>query len=126
MKAKMCALACPTSTGDQPISMQQNLLWMVRGRTILNGMVQTGRNINNLDTSAVGFVKGNLSKPASAAVDRFIDELSKGLNLWVGPLNYQDGSVFLKKGEKATDQQIWYLPQLLEAWKANRSRDEYF
>jgi len=72
------------------------------------------KNINNLDTSAVGFVKGNLSKPASAAVDRFIDELSKGLNLWVGPLNYQDGSVFLKKGEKQTDQQIWYLPQLLE------------
>ncbi|OQB97273.1 MAG: Purine-binding protein precursor [Spirochaetes bacterium ADurb.Bin110] len=72
------------------------------------------KNINNPDTSAVGFIKGSLSKDASAAVDKFIDELGKGLNLWVGPLNYQDGTVFLKKGEKATDQQIWYLPQLLQ------------
>ncbi|HOR92029.1 MAG TPA: hypothetical protein PK940_07205, partial [Rectinema sp.] len=72
------------------------------------------KDINNPDTSAVGFIKGSLSKEASAAVDKFIDELGKGLNLWVGPLNYQDGTVFLKKGEKATDQQIWYLPQLLQ------------
>ncbi|HOV93749.1 MAG TPA: BMP family ABC transporter substrate-binding protein [Spirochaetales bacterium] len=72
------------------------------------------KNINNRDTSAVGFMKGTLSKEASDAVDKFIGELGKGLNLWVGPLNYQDGSVFLKKGEKATDQQIWYLPQLLQ------------
>ena len=27
---------------------------------------------------------------------------------------FQDGSVFLKDGETATDPQIWYLPQLLE------------
>jgi simple sugar transport system substrate-binding protein len=62
----------------------------------------------------VGFVKGNLSKEASEGVDKFIDELAKGLNLWTGALNLQDGSVYLKKGEKATEQQIWYLPQLLE------------
>jgi simple sugar transport system substrate-binding protein len=72
------------------------------------------KNINNPDTSAVGFVKGNLSKEASEGVDKFIDELAKGLNLWTGALNLQDGSVYLKKGEKATEQQIWYLPQLLE------------
>jgi len=29
-------------------------------------------------------------------------------------MNYQDGTVFLKDGEVATDQQIWYMPQLLE------------
>jgi hypothetical protein len=31
-----------------------------------------------------------------------------------GPLNNQDGSVFLAEGETATMQQIWYLGQLLE------------
>jgi simple sugar transport system substrate-binding protein len=72
------------------------------------------KNINNPDTGAVGFNKGTLSNEASAAVDKFIAELAKGKNLWTGPLNLQDGSVYLKKGEKATDQQIWYLPQLLE------------
>ena len=40
--------------------------------------------------------------------------LTGGLNLFVGPLNLQDGKAYLKEGEKATDQQIWYLPQLLE------------
>jgi simple sugar transport system substrate-binding protein len=44
----------------------------------------------------------------------FIAELAGGLNLWTGPLNFQDGSAFLAEGETATDQQIWYLPQLLE------------
>jgi simple sugar transport system substrate-binding protein len=72
------------------------------------------KNINNPDTSAVGFNKGTLSKEASAGVDKFVAELAKGLNLWAGPINLQDGSVYLKKGEKATDKQIWYLPQLLQ------------
>jgi len=26
----------------------------------------------------------------------------------------QDGTAYLKDGEVATDQQVWYLPQLLE------------
>jgi len=34
-------------------------------------------------------------------------------------LNYQDGTVFLKAGETATDKQIWYLPQLLEGMKGD-------
>jgi len=72
------------------------------------------KNFNNPDFGAVGFNKGTLSKEASAAVDKFIAELAKGKNLWSGPLNLQDGSVYLKKGENATDKQIWYLPQLLQ------------
>ena len=32
----------------------------------------------------------------------------------VGPMNLQDGTPYLKDAEKATGQQIWYLPQLLE------------
>ncbi len=72
-------------------------------------------DINNPDTSVIGFEKGKgLSVDASAKLDQFIAELAGGLNLWKGPLNLQDGTVFLKDGEVATDQQIWYMPQLLE------------
>lgn len=63
----------------------------------------------------IGFVKGNaLSDEASAALDNFIAELAGGLNLWTGPINLQDGTPYLADGEVATDQQVWYLPQLLE------------
>ncbi len=73
------------------------------------------KDINNPDTSAVGFVPGAaLSAEAKGQLDQFISELAGGLNLWVGPLNLQDGSAYLKEGEVATDLQVWYLPQLLE------------
>jgi simple sugar transport system substrate-binding protein len=73
------------------------------------------KNINDPDTSAVGFKKGEaLPAEASAKVDAFIAELAKGLNLWKGPLALQDGAAFLKSGAVATDQQVWYLPQLLD------------
>lgn len=72
-------------------------------------------DINNKNTSAVGFVKGDaLSEEAGAKVDEFIKALAGGLNLWTGPINLQDGTAFLKKGEVGTDFQVWYLPQLLE------------
>jgi simple sugar transport system substrate-binding protein len=73
-------------------------------------------DINNPDTTAVGFVKGNgLTADESAQVDEFIAGLADGsINLFVGPLNYQDGSVYLKDGEVASDEQIWYSKQLLE------------
>jgi simple sugar transport system substrate-binding protein len=45
----------------------------------------------------------------------FIAGLADGsIELFVGPINYQDGSTFLGDGEKATDEQIWYMEQLLE------------
>jgi simple sugar transport system substrate-binding protein len=72
-------------------------------------------DINNPDTTAVGFVNGTaLSAEASDVVAKFVAELADGLNLWVGPLNLQDGTEYLKDGETATDYQVWYLPQLLE------------
>lgn len=72
-------------------------------------------DINNPDTSPVGFVKGPaLSAEAATSLDAYIKELAGGLEPWTGPLNLQDGTAYLKDGEKATDQQIWYLPQLLE------------
>ena len=72
-------------------------------------------DINNPDTSAIGFVKGpGLSADASAKLDEFIGKLAGGLDLWTGPINLQDGSPYLADGVAATDQQVWYLPQLLE------------
>ncbi|MBA3072901.1 MAG: BMP family ABC transporter substrate-binding protein [Anaerolineae bacterium] len=72
-------------------------------------------DINNPDTSSIGFKKSDgLSAENSALLDQFIGELAGGLNLWTGPLNFQDGTEFLADGVEATDQQIWYLPQLLE------------
>ncbi len=73
------------------------------------------KDINNPDTSAVGFEKGQgLSADASAKLDSFIGELAGGLNLWKGPINLQDKTPYLADGTDATDSQIWYLPQLLE------------
>jgi len=74
------------------------------------------KDINNPDTSAVGFVKGKaLGKDASDKVDLFIKGLADGsINLFKGPLKFQDGATYLKDGEAATDLNIWYFPQLLE------------
>ena len=73
------------------------------------------KDINNADTSAVGFAKGKgLSADASAKLDTFISQLAGGLNLWTGPINLQDKTPYLTAGTAATDSQIWYLPQLLE------------
>jgi simple sugar transport system substrate-binding protein len=72
-------------------------------------------NIADPDTSAVGFTKGPaLSEEASTNLDVFLAELAGGLNLWTGPINLQDGTVYLTDGQVATDQEVWYLPQLLE------------
>ncbi|MBM3151963.1 MAG: BMP family ABC transporter substrate-binding protein [Chloroflexi bacterium] len=71
-------------------------------------------DINDPDTSAIGYVKGPaLSAEASADLDAFIAELAGGLNLWTGPISLQDGTVYLADGVVATDQEVWYLPQLL-------------
>jgi simple sugar transport system substrate-binding protein len=73
-------------------------------------------DINNLDTTAVGFLKGEgLTAEEAAKLDEFTAGLADGsLNLFVGPLNYQDGSAYLADGEEATDEQVWYTKQLLE------------
>lgn len=72
-------------------------------------------NFNATDTGAVGFNYGDaLSADNKTTLEKFVTDLGGGLNLWTGPLNLQDGSVYLKDGEVATDQQVWYAPQLLE------------
>jgi basic membrane protein A and related proteins len=73
-------------------------------------------DINNPETTAVGYVKGPaLDAEDATAIDEFIAGLSDGsIAPWTGPLNNQDGSVWLAEGETATPQQIWYTKQLLE------------
>ena len=74
------------------------------------------KDINNPDTSAVGFAVGEaLSASAEKQLDGFIKDLGSGkINLFKGPLNYQDGSPFIKAGQTASDKQIWYMGQLLQ------------
>jgi simple sugar transport system substrate-binding protein len=67
-------------------------------------------------TSHVGWVSGpGLPAETAAQLDEFIAGMASGsINVWTGPINLQDGTVYLAEGVVATDEQIWYLPQLLE------------
>ncbi|MEW5910370.1 MAG: BMP family ABC transporter substrate-binding protein [Thermodesulfobacteriota bacterium] len=74
------------------------------------------KNINNPETSTVGFATGQaLPADAKSALEGFIKDLgSNKINLFKGPLDYQDGTPFLKKDEIASEKQIWYMGQLLK------------
>jgi simple sugar transport system substrate-binding protein len=80
-------------------------------------------DLNNPDTSGIGFLNGPaLSEENAALLDEFIAGLADGsINLFTGPLNYQDGTPFLAEGEVATDVQIWFMEQLLEGMEGASS-----
>ncbi|MDQ3500954.1 MAG: BMP family ABC transporter substrate-binding protein, partial [Actinomycetota bacterium] len=82
-------------------------------------------DINNSETSMIGFTQGPaLSAEAATSLDEFTAGLADGsINLWTGPLNYQDGSPFLADGEEATPKQIWYTEQLLEGMEGASSAE---
>jgi simple sugar transport system substrate-binding protein len=73
-------------------------------------------NINNPDTSSTGFENGPaLSSENAATLAQFIKGLGDGsIDLYKGPLNWQDGKSYLGDGQKAADQDIWYESQLLQ------------
>ncbi len=81
-------------------------------------------DINNLDTTAVGFIPGDgLSEENQASLDEFIADLAEyatnpfvpeSIALWTGPLNLQDGTELAAEGQLVDPLDIWYLPQLLE------------
>lgn len=81
------------------------------------------KDINNADASTIGFAAGPaLSADAKAKLDAFIKDLGSGkVELFKGPLHYQDGSVFVKEGETASDKQIWYMEQLLKGMEGPSS-----
>jgi simple sugar transport system substrate-binding protein len=73
-------------------------------------------DLNNVDTSGIGFVPGpGLLADNKANLDKFIASLADdSVNLFTGPLKFQDGTEFLAADARATDEQIWYMPKLLE------------
>ncbi len=73
-------------------------------------------DINNPDTSVVGYARGpGLSAENAAFLDTFIAGLADGsIELFQGPLNWQDGTQWLGDGEVATDFQVWYSEQCVE------------
>lgn len=83
---------------------------------ISNEFVWLGPNWKDINApdSMIGFLKGKALGDNSKFIDDFIKGMGNGsIDLYKGPLNYQDGTSFLKTGETANDQQIWYMPQLL-------------
>jgi len=80
-------------------------------------------DINDHDMSPVGFMTGEgLSAEAKAKLDAFVAGLgTHTINLFTGPLNYQDGTPFLKDGETASDEQVWSLQQLLQGMEGQSS-----
>ncbi len=73
-------------------------------------------DLNNKDVSVIGFLEGDaLSVTSRTALATFKESLANGsLNLYTGPLNYQDGTVFLNNGETAEVKDVWATPLLLE------------
>ena len=73
-------------------------------------------NINDPQTSMIGWLDGEgLSADNAAALATFIAGLAdESIDLFSGPLNFQDGTSYLADGEVATPQQVWYTKQLLE------------
>jgi len=81
------------------------------------------QNLNDVETSTVGFEAGPALAPeARQHLDRFVSDLASGkVNLYKGPLQYQDGSVFVAAGAVASDQDIWYMKQLLQGMEGQSS-----
>jgi simple sugar transport system substrate-binding protein len=67
-------------------------------------------------TTHVGWVDGPaLTGDLQSNLADFIAGLASGdINVWNGPINLQDGSEYIGAGAAGTDEEIWYLPQLLE------------
>ncbi|WP_437311384.1 BMP family lipoprotein [Sorangium sp. So ce388] len=87
-----------------------------RGGKYTSEFVWQGPDFRDLngEASVVGFVPGDALGERKAQLGAFVVALANGLELFKGPLKFQDGTEFLKDGEAATPQQIWYLPQLVK------------
>ena len=74
------------------------------------------KKFNDNAVTVVGYHFGPaLSDDEKANLEDYIARLGSGQSkVFVGPLNLQDGTAYLAAGEEATQDQIWYLPQLLE------------
>ena len=77
--------------------------------------------LNDPDKSAVGFEPGpGLAAENRKALDQFVADLGAGrIDLYAGPLAYQDGAVFVSAGRSATEKELWFCPQLLQGMKGD-------
>ena len=73
-------------------------------------------NLTDPALTNVGWVGGDaLTDEMAASLDEFIAGMASGdINVWTGPINLQDGTAYVADGATATDDEVWYLPQLLE------------
>lgn len=64
----------------------------------------------------VGWIDGPaLTGDLKSNLADFISKLASGeVNVWTGPITLQDGSSYIASGATATDEEVWYLPLLLE------------
>lgn len=71
--------------------------------------------LNDPTKSPVGFVAGGgLTAPAKKALAGFESGLASGaVDLYAGPLAYQNGATFVPAGRTATERELWFCPQLL-------------
>lgn len=82
------------------------------------------QDINNADTTAVGFIPGPaLDDSHLAALDDFIGNLAdyatnpfvpESFALWAGPLSLQDGAELAGDGQLVNPLDVWYLAQILD------------
>jgi simple sugar transport system substrate-binding protein len=74
------------------------------------------QDLDDNDQTAVGWVSGPALTPEmQAQLDEFIAGMASGeIDVWAGPISLQDGTEYVPAGQAATDDQIWYLPQLLQ------------
>jgi simple sugar transport system substrate-binding protein len=77
--------------------------------------------LNDPDKSPAGFEAGpGLSAENKKALDRFTADLGAGrVDLYAGPLAYQDGSTFVPAGRSATDKELWFCPMLLQGMEGD-------
>lgn len=72
--------------------------------------------LDDPEKTNVGWIDGpGLSADMKADLDTFIAGLASGdIIVWTGPINLQDGTEYIADGAVATDNEVWYLPMLLE------------
>lgn len=73
-------------------------------------------DLTDNEETHVGWIMGDgLTEEWEASLNEFIDGLAAGdIRVWEGPIVLQSGEEYVPAGEIATDQQIWYLPELLQ------------
>lgn len=73
-------------------------------------------NLTDNTKTPVGWINGPaLTDEMKTSLDAFIAGMAAGdINVWSGPISLQDGTEYIADGQVATDEQIWYLPQLLQ------------